>query len=1133
MSKYKKITLIVSLVLLSILVFYVGDQFSFGNKTPLETLLSRFIFVSLIWGFFGFFWFWKKYQIKKSENALINQLSSSEDIVSNEDKQIQEKFIQALKSLRSNKKFSINDGGLYQKPWYMLIGAPGSGKTTTLVNSTLGFADSHELSKQAIQGVGGTRLCDWWFTNEATLIDTAGRFTAQESDVTRDKAAWQSFIQGLKKNRPLQPINGVIVFLSVSDLLSEEERLKNLRNIKLRLKELSQYLSIKIPVYIIINKMDLLLGFNEFFSALNQDARNQIFGVTLSYGASINSNISLLQEQLQKIYIDLDNKKIDLLESEVNLVNKSKVLLFPERYKLLTSLINKTFVELSLEENFFDNVDVRGFYFTSATQFGSPIDNILNNAGFLPVDANKNLLTPPIGKAFFINDLLKKLIFLEAGLVAKNKFLDAKKIWYLSYLVIPLVFLVLIGVWSFSYIKTKSQITQIEMDYQRINLLKKQVDASNIVSLNEYLDELRVFKEKNNEVYQSLPLNGLGVNTLNLYSQQIDYAYIQSLKIALAQILFKEIENKLSQDKNNYLLLKAYLLLADDNKYKVDTEPLAKILVDDIFSKKNNLGEKQRLALIKNIDKLLQERPLILYTQLNQELIKDVRFNIKANGFVDVVYGVLQESIDKDIKDWSLLKELNNKSVFVISGQKNNDIIMPAFFTREAFNKIKDTYLEKSIDFLERDSSWVLDMEPNSYTMSRKELRVLVMDKYLKNYHQKWLSLLENLSLIDSHSINENLAIVKSLSIEDGGELKKLIDSVIKQTILTQNITSNQITGMVDKISSILVAENIHKQAKEIVDNNFLSLANLLYLPESKKDLDAFVILIKEVESQLYLLEETSKKGQPLPDMTPLQVKIMTASNTMPAPLSNILKGFYINIGQLSKGAANQGMKKQLAEISATCQKLIKEAYPFSKISTKDVSFMDMGNTFSTQGFLFEFFNKNLNTLVDKSNEIWRPIPSTDGVNISQNVVANFQRADNIRKGFFQTNIAQPYFSFTLHWLSVPPELLMQQASISIDGQQFIIQPNNTQVINWPALPGGNHVVIDVNGDNLSGYKFEGPWAILRFIDKGNPIYENNGQKIKLKWNTGMGILTAEILSINPNHPFIPNDLEKFSCVME
>ena len=85
-------------------------------------------------------------------------------------------------------------GYLYQQPWYAIIGPPGAGKTTALLNAGLRFPLADKLGQGAIAGVGGTRLCDWWFTEDAVLIDTAGRYTTQDSDAKADKQSWLAFL---------------------------------------------------------------------------------------------------------------------------------------------------------------------------------------------------------------------------------------------------------------------------------------------------------------------------------------------------------------------------------------------------------------------------------------------------------------------------------------------------------------------------------------------------------------------------------------------------------------------------------------------------------------------------------------------------------------------------------------------------------------------------------------------------------------------------------------------------------------------------------------------------------------------------------------------------------------------------
>ena len=101
-------------------------------------------------------------------------------------------------------------------PWYVIIGPPGSGKTTALVNSGLHFPLAAQLGAGAVRGVGGTRNCDWWFTDQAVLLDTAGRYTTQDSNSTVDKAAWLGFLDLLKKQRSRRPIDGAFIAISLS-----------------------------------------------------------------------------------------------------------------------------------------------------------------------------------------------------------------------------------------------------------------------------------------------------------------------------------------------------------------------------------------------------------------------------------------------------------------------------------------------------------------------------------------------------------------------------------------------------------------------------------------------------------------------------------------------------------------------------------------------------------------------------------------------------------------------------------------------------------------------------------------------------------------------------------------------------
>ena len=165
------------------LVYLAGPLVSIGGYHPFESYIGREIAILVLGAIFAavmsFHW-----QRRKKATAKIAEGIAAEK-VEDDSGVLKDKMKDALATLKTA------SGGktdfLYDLPWYVLIGPPGSGKTTALINSGLKFPLSRGASPAAIAGVGGTRYCDWWFTEDAVLIDTAGRYTTQDSDAKADK----------------------------------------------------------------------------------------------------------------------------------------------------------------------------------------------------------------------------------------------------------------------------------------------------------------------------------------------------------------------------------------------------------------------------------------------------------------------------------------------------------------------------------------------------------------------------------------------------------------------------------------------------------------------------------------------------------------------------------------------------------------------------------------------------------------------------------------------------------------------------------------------------------------------------------------------------------------------------------
>ncbi|MDD5037327.1 MAG: type VI secretion system membrane subunit TssM, partial [Methylococcaceae bacterium] len=285
---------LIGLLALALLIWFAGPLIGIAGLEPLESQWARGLTIVTM----GVIWLIYRLVIQilagRKDRRLMNELaggtgqSAEQEASAEEVDTLRQGFEQAMQVLRESRaKGKRGQLWLYELPWYVIIGAPGSGKTTALVNSGLKFPLAERLGVNFVKGVSGTRNCDWWFTDEAVLLDTAGRYTTQDSHQAVDAAAWQGFLQLVKKYRPRRPLNGALVTLSLSDLLqqTEEERAQHAAAVRRRVQELYQMLGVRLPVYLLFTKTDLVAGFTDFFADFSQEEREQVWGETFPVGA--------------------------------------------------------------------------------------------------------------------------------------------------------------------------------------------------------------------------------------------------------------------------------------------------------------------------------------------------------------------------------------------------------------------------------------------------------------------------------------------------------------------------------------------------------------------------------------------------------------------------------------------------------------------------------------------------------------------------------------------------------------------------------------------------------------------------------------------------------------------------------
>ena len=483
-------------------------------------------------------------------------------------KQIQ----QGINALKASKLGGGASGGdaLYVLPWYVMVGPPGAGKTTALRHSGLQFP---YLDPQGggVRGVGGTRNCDWWFTDEAILLDTAGRYTT-ESD---DHDEWMAFLEALLKYRAEKPLNGVIVAVSVSELLdaTDDQIQQTAAKVRARIDEMQVTLKETLPVYVLFTKIDLVAGFAEFFGDLKKSERGQAWGSTILLDADKSAPGKLFDAEFDILVEKLHTRGLKRMALERNRELKEKVYQFPLEFAAIKRSLSD-FLQAAFTKGTGSTPILRGFYFTSGLQEGKPLDRVVGAMGRafgLRGATEEGAAEKAESKSFFLRDVFMGVVFPDKGLAARTEaeLARLRRQRYAAVAVAAFFALVFLIPSVISFVNNRGLVAKT----RRISDSAKAIEWEGMGSPVEKvakLDELRGHVE---DLYQN-KINGAPIGygfpmyqgdrlyppARDQYIDILRKGFVRPVKDSLEDKLRKATGAKYLDDYNN---LKTYLLLSD------------------------------------------------------------------------------------------------------------------------------------------------------------------------------------------------------------------------------------------------------------------------------------------------------------------------------------------------------------------------------------------------------------------------------------------------------------------------------------------------------------------------------------------------------------------------------------------
>ena len=493
--------------LLIFLLFFglvVGTAWYLTNMYHLAVWVGALMVVG-VFGLLLAIVFVRRYLLRNNERKFVQRVIAQEGSAifsSREDNQLfiddlEKQWENSIKRLYGS-KLNGRTNPIYALPWILVIGESGAGKTSLIKNSRLSSAltDVEESAQYS-----GTKNCDWWFFEDAIILDTAGRYTIPV-DEKRDNAEWERFLSLLAKYRKKEPLNGMVIAISAEQLLENDKDIIQTEalNIRKRINQLMVSVGAKFPVYVMVTKMDKMYGFTQFCNTFSEEHQRQAMGY-------LNESLNQHWDEVIAEGIDYIQSKIRFLELfaiEKGVEESKELLLFSKEFDQLTPAL-KDFSKIVFGDNPYQKIPMlRGLYFSSALNDGESSSQFLSDFN---LSQEKK---PAENRAYFISDFFKIILPNDRNIFMpiKEYLVWQRRNYKIAVFAWLLMFMPLVGIYTYAYLENIKIINDVnyiktyDRDFQAMDL------TARVVSLDKLrLDILKIEELNNNTLLPFLQYN--------------------------------------------------------------------------------------------------------------------------------------------------------------------------------------------------------------------------------------------------------------------------------------------------------------------------------------------------------------------------------------------------------------------------------------------------------------------------------------------------------------------------------------------------------------------------------------------------------------------------------------------------
>ena len=1063
---------------------------------------------------------------KSIQESAERQARSAKPGREEEIEEVKTRLLEAIGALKTSKvgKGTKGAGALYVLPWYMIIGPPAAGKTTLLQQSGLNFPYMDPTrSRSSVRGVGGTRNCDWWFADEAVIIDTAGRYVLPvEAD---DTAEWLAFLDLLRKYRGRKPLNGLMVGISVEDLIgaSDEQIDNHAHRIRSRIDELIQRLGITFPVYVVFTKCDLVRGFVEFFGDLSKAERAQPLGATIARErAQQQPAETLFKAELERLRGSLVEARRERLSQLQLQEARPDVFFFPMQIEAARERVSRFLEHLFRKNPYQDAPIFRGFYFTSGTQEGRPIDHVIHALfrGFGVGQAEERVYVEPSQKkSYFIEQVFSRIVFPDRNLAGpsaageRRRRANRVKAFAIGTVVLALFTLGLLGLFA----SNRALVSDVRS-------LSEQVSAAQ-ASGGLALDDLRKMEQLRGRIEVAERRGKPGMRAAFLWTYQGDPAERQGARLLLSALhrlafepavpaLLTQLRDEREGDFfTTYERYRTLRVLQDPAARLSDPDAArrsAAVLGDHWY---RQLGEGSR----EEFQDLLQKQLLFAVDHAAERAAPNVMppIRVRDSGLEATVLARLRNgwTVDGLYPALSAFAARTPEITVATAAGEGlaGEISVPGLYTKAGW----DGPVQDCLTDLER-----IRTDPSlreAFGYEPQDLQAGILERYARDYATAWIEFIGGAVPSGGRSDTDTQLFLDRTAGENSPVVKLLETADANTSFDNAPGAMQRLADAFGPVHDFVASGSTLRRAFQLVD-------------KQKKPAEEYRGLVQGLKDKFADLKESPNPGG---SSESLKLQSWIADNLRGGdPVSETMAGLLRTPTAIIEGTVRAGrgagLQTSWRQVHRQFESTLARSYPFTT-GAEDASLDDFTAFFGPGGMFWSYYKENLATAVseDGSEILDARTP------VSAEMKRCIQRAYRIRRAFFSGGDLGFSFSLTPE-LPVRPgdaQFVVQQTRLEVGGQTLTYEmgPPISKKLEWPGPnpERGAALRMVASGASATPLEEQGAWGLFRLLDGAR------SRGARLEWtlatNKGDVVLPYNVGGMSSANP-LDRDIFRFSC---